>query len=91
MRSTFWHRETDRVMKFKANTPSPTTETNRNREVDELSPVDHVVTRAKPSYFEAQLFILGRQRGSDQNDHQGHKFCDVTRVPDPQSCVGLVV
>ena len=29
-----------------------------NRDVDELSNVDHVVTSAKPSRFEAQLYIF---------------------------------
>ena len=35
-----------------------------NREVDELSNVDHVVTSAKPSQFEAQLYILKTMRVS---------------------------
>ena len=31
---------------------------NSNRDVDELSNVNHVVTNAKPSRFEAQLYIF---------------------------------
>ena len=51
MRSTLLRRETEHAMKLKANTPTPDTKTNEcgNREVDELSTVDHVVTSAKPS------------------------------------------
>ena len=37
--------------------PNTKTKIHGNREVDELSKVDHVVTSAKPSHFEAQLYI----------------------------------
>ena len=42
---------------------NPNTKSKRNsiREVDESSNVDHVVTNAKPSHFEAQLFHFWRQ------------------------------
>ena len=59
MTSTFRHRENDRAMRFKTNTPTPTPKRRHgNREVDELSKVDHVVTSAKLSHFEAKLFIF---------------------------------
>ena len=51
------HREIDRAMKPKAHTnPNTKTKIHSNREVDKLSKVDHVVRRAKPSHFEAQLY-----------------------------------
>ena len=64
---------------------NPNTKSKRhgNREVDELSNVDHVVTSAKPSQFEAQLFIF--------DDKDEAVINDETRFPNPQSCVGLVV
>ena len=57
---TFWHGETRRQMRFKASTPHTNTKTKRhgNRDNDELSDVDHVVTGAKPSHFEAMLLHL---------------------------------
>ena len=45
-------------MKPKAPAPTPKTKKHDNREVDELSTVDHVVTSAKHSHFEAQLFLF---------------------------------
>ena len=44
--------------------PNTKSISNSNREVDELSDVDHVVTSAKPSQFEAQLYI------SDDKTHR---------------------
>ena len=57
MRSTFPHWETNREKRVKASTPTSIAERRKhgNRENDELSNVDHVVTGAKPSHFEAML------------------------------------
>ena len=60
MRSTFGHGETRREMRSKASTPTPTP---KQREtvaeiMMSLSDVDHVVTSAKPSNFEAMLYIF---------------------------------
>ena len=42
-----------------------------NRDVDELSNVDHVVTNdANSSQCECQLYIFEDTRSGDQNDHQ---------------------
>ena len=55
----FQHRETDRAMKSKQTpTPTPKRRHTAKREVEELSKVDHVVTSAKPSLFQAQLHIF---------------------------------
>ena len=60
MRSTFWHGENRREMRVKASTPTLTPK--RRDTVTEtmmsLSEVDHVVTRATPSHFEAMLYIF---------------------------------
>ena len=47
-------------MRFKAISPTPNTKTKThgNREADELSDVDHVVTSAKLSHFEAKFYIF---------------------------------
>ena len=57
---TFRYGGTRREMRFKANTTTPTTKTkgHGNRETDELSNVDYVATSAKPSHFEAMLYIF---------------------------------
>ena len=49
------NRSRDEIQSKHTNT---NTKTKRHREVDELSYVDHVVTSAKPSHFEAKLYVL---------------------------------
>ena len=89
---TFRHREIDRAMKPKALTnPNTNTKIHSNREVDELPKVDHVVTSAKPSHFEAQLYNFEDKWSCDQNDHQGLKSDGETRVLNLLSRAGWVV
>ncbi len=64
---------------------------NSNREVDESSKVDHVVTSASSSRFEDQLYIFEDNHAVNQNDHKGQKSYDETRIQNPQSSVGFVV
>ena len=61
-----------------------------NRDVDELSNVDYVVTNASSSQFGARLYIFW-EWSCDQNDHQGHKSYDETRVQNSRSCVRWIV
>ena len=88
-RSMIKCREIEHAVKSKAPIPTPTRKETVTE--TELSHVDHVVTNAKPSQCEAQLYTFWRQRSSDQDDHKGQKSNDETRVQNPQSCVGFVV
>ena len=56
-----------------------------NRDVEQLSHVDHVPTH---TFFSMRVSVvhLWRQRSSDQNDHQRQKSNDETRVKNAQSC-----
>ena len=58
---------------------------NGNRDVDQLSHVDHVTTNAHSSQGESSVLHFRRQRSCDQ-DHQGQKSDNETRVENPQSC-----
>ena len=61
-------------------------------EHDEWSNVDHVVTSAKPSHFEAMHALYFRRQWScDHDDHQRPKSDSETRVQNPQSCSWLAV
>ena len=62
-----------------------------NRDVDQLSIVDFVVTKRK--FFSRRISVvhLRRQWSSAQNDHQRQKSNDETRVKNPQSHVGLMI
>ena len=62
------------------------TKRHGNRDNDGLSSVDHVVASAKPSHFEAMLYIFeGTEAVITINDHEGQKSYDGTRVPNAQS------
>ena len=82
--------EIERAMKPKAPTPRP----NRKDIITE-KPMNcqMLVTLSQAQNLRNSnlgfLFFCGRW-SCDQNDHKGHKCCDETRVPNPQSCVGLV-
>ena len=56
-RSMIKRREVEHAVTYKTPTPTPNRK-NNNREVDDLSTVDHVVTSAKTSQFDAQLYIF---------------------------------
>ena len=52
----------------------------------QLCNVDYVSSNVKSSQFGAMLYIFGRQWSCDQDDHQGQKSNNETRIPNPQSC-----
>ena len=59
-----------------------------NRDVDELSNVDHVNTNASSSQFQAQLYIFGDNEAVIKFYIKGRrtKSNDETRIQNPQSC-----
>ena len=62
-----------------------------NRNIDEMSDVDYVVTKANSSQGDAQLYILKDNEAVIKDDHQRKKSDDETRVKNPQSRVRLVI
>ena len=62
-----------------------------NQNVKQLSNLDHVATNANSSLCKAHLYIFEDNEAVIKLIIKGQKSCDETRVPNPQSCVGLVV
>ena len=66
-------------------------EKNGNRDVDDLSNVDHETTNANSSQGRAQLYIFEDNEAVIKMFIKREKSYDETRVQNPQSCVRLVV
>ena len=62
-----------------------------NRNVDQVSDLDHVVINASSFQMWGTVLHFWRQRSDDENDHQRKKSNDETRVQKPQSRVRLIV
>ena len=87
----------DQVPRSRARGEIQSTNTNTklkrsgNRDIDELSNVDHVVTYTSSSQVEAQLCIFEDSEAVIKIYHQRQKSHYETCVQNPQSCVRLVV
>ena len=76
--------EVEHAVKIQSTNYNTKTKRHGDREVDESSSVDHVVTSAEPFQFEAQLYIFEDSEGVIKMTFKGRKFYNETHVQNPQ-------